>query len=82
MRRIFQMMPTKLIKSEPIAVKDIKTESGHPMHPKDQPPLGQQQGQPPISAYGGMFQRHGLNVGPPSQPPPPQHMNREEDLRR
>lgn len=79
-----QMVPTKLIKSEPITVKDIKTESGHPMHPKDQPPPGQPpQGQPPISAYSGMFQRHGLNVGPPSQPPPPpQHMNREEDLRR
>ncbi|EAT40951.1 AAEL007376-PA [Aedes aegypti] len=77
-----QMIPTKLIKSEPIAVKDIKTEGGHPMHPKDQPPPVQQQGQPPISAYSGMFQRHGLNVGPPQPPQPSPHMNREDDLRR
>lgn len=76
-----QMVPTKLIKSEPIVVKDIKTEGGHSMHPKDQPAPGPQPGQPSISAYGGgMFQRHGLNVGPPNQPP--QHMNRDEELRR
>ncbi|XP_055614017.1 serine-rich adhesin for platelets isoform X2 [Uranotaenia lowii] len=81
-----QMVPTKMIKAEPLVVKDIKTESIHSMHPKDQPgpPLGQQQqqtqpGQPPISAYSGLY-RHGLNVGPPTQQPP--HMNREEDLRR
>ncbi|KAL1375101.1 hypothetical protein pipiens_017703 [Culex pipiens pipiens] len=77
-----QMVPTKLIKSEPMLVKDIKTEGGHSMHPKDQPAPGPQPGQPSISAYGGgMFQRHGLNVGPPNQPPP-QHMNRDEELRR
>ncbi|XP_058455502.1 mucin-2 isoform X2 [Malaya genurostris] len=75
-----QMVPTKLIKSEPVVVKDIKTETTHSMHTKEQPPQGQPTGQSSISAYGGMFQRHSLNMAPSSQPP--QHMNREEDLRR
>ena len=38
-----QMVPTKLIKSEPISAKDIKTEPGHPMHAnKEQQPPGPQ----------------------------------------
>ncbi|XP_055540304.1 zinc finger protein 609 isoform X2 [Wyeomyia smithii] len=75
-----QMASTKLIKSEPAMIKDIKTESGHSIHPKDQPSAGQSPGQTPLSTYGGMFPRHGLNVGSSSQPP--QHLNREDDLRR
>ncbi|XP_058820485.1 zinc finger protein 608 isoform X2 [Topomyia yanbarensis] len=75
-----QMVSAKLIKSEPTVVKDIKTEGAHSIHSKEQPPPGQPPGQSSISAYGGMFQRHGLNMGPSSQQP--QHMNREDDLRR
>lgn len=72
-----QIVPTKLIKSEPIAVKDIKTETGHSLHSKDQtPPGSQQHGQSSISVYSGMFQRHGPSA------PTSQHMNRDEDLRR
>lgn len=73
-----QLIPTKLIKSEPNMDKDIKTESGHSLHAKDQP--GQQSGHAPNSAYSGMFQRHGINTGTTAQPP--QHINREEDSRR
>ncbi|XP_053697920.1 zinc finger protein 609 isoform X2 [Sabethes cyaneus] len=75
-----QMASAKLIKSEPTLIKDIKTESGHSMHSKEQPPPGQSPGQSPLSTYGGMFPRHGLNVGPSSQAP--QHLSREDDLRR
>lgn len=75
-----QIVPSKLIKSEPIAIKDLKTESSHSLHGKDQNQPVQQPGQPSLTPYSGMFQRHGLNVGPPTQPP--QHINREEDLRR
>lgn len=75
-----QMTSAKLIKTEPAMIKDIKTESGHSIHSKDQPPPGQSPGQSPLSTYGGMFPRHGVNVGPSSQQP--QHLSREDDLRR
>lgn len=69
------MISSKLIKTEPLNAKDIKTESanigGHSMHPKDQ--LQQPQS---LGSYSGMYQRHPLSVQPP------QHISREEELRR
>lgn len=71
-----QIIPTKLIKSEPMTPKDAKLppptpHEPHQLHPKDMTS--------PIGAYPGIFPpRHGLNV--PQAPPP--HNLREEDLRR
>lgn len=68
-----QLMPTKLIKTEASVTKDSKQDPvGHPMH-QQQKDHGHSMGS--YSMYG----RHGMNVPPPQQP---QHMSREEELRR
>lgn len=66
-----QILPSKLMKTEP-SVKEIKTEpSSHPMHPKE-PPVQS------MGSYPSMYQRHPVGV----PPQPSQHMSREEDVRR
>jgi hypothetical protein len=69
---------SKIIKTEGMSVKEIKTESGLSMHPKDQQQLMQQQHQQAMSGHHGMYQRHGM----PPQQQPPHGISREEELRR
>lgn len=65
-------MPTKLIKTETPVTKDSKQDAvGHSMH--QQKDHSHSMGSYP------MYARHGMNVPPPQQP---QHMSREEELRR
>lgn len=70
-RNVVQIIPAKLIKTEPPMPKELKhsPHEPHQMHPKDMSPA--------LGAYPGMFQRHSINI-----PQPPPHNMREEDLRR
>lgn len=64
-------MPTKLIKTEPSGIKDIKQPG------QNHPPPQHEINPSPLGSYPNMFPRHhGLNV------PPQQQLHREEDIRR
>jgi transcription initiation factor TFIID subunit TAF12 len=84
---------SKIIKSEPMSAKEIKTESAHSMHSKEQQQqqqqqhqqqqqqlMQQQQHQQAMSGHHGMYQRHGMGGIPQQQPS--HGISREEELRR